>query len=171
MESNKDIFDTVISLDESKTEAIQVSMSTESEVESKREELIYFRETASDYNKKSLWVALSGVIIFVFISFSGLLSIDVTKLMKVMAIGFGIASGLLLLVSLFFTFLFTFSYLKIRKALGIAISGFGLSCLLPFLGIFIWAAIPLWNKLITNRVNKLFIEAGLEPINPPEEII
>lgn len=169
MESNK--FDTVISLDDRKTEVIPVPMSTDMEIESKRGELLYFRETANEYNKKALWVALTGVVLFVLISFSGLFAVDVTKLMKVMAIGFGIASGLLLLVSLFFTFLFTYGYLSIRKAVGVALGGFILSCVLPFLGIFIWVAIPLWNKLITSKVNKLFIEAGLEPINLPEEII
>ena len=171
MESNKDVFDTVISIDERNTEDIPVSMSTEMEIESKREELLYFRETSNAYNKKACWVAVIGVVSFVLLSFSGMLTVDVTKLMKIMAIGFGIASGLLLLISLFFTFLFTYGYLNMRKAIGVAFSGIVLSCILPFLGIFIVAAIPLWNKLITNKINKVFADAGLEPLYVSEEII
>ena len=68
MESNKDVFDTVISIDERNTEDIPVSMSTEMEIESKREELLYFRETANAYNKKACWVAVIGVVSFVLLS-------------------------------------------------------------------------------------------------------
>lgn len=158
-------FDTVVTLeDKTNVHVIDMAMSKESFLEEKREEMLYFRERANDFNKKACWVGVVGVTIFVFLSLSGVLSFEVTTLMKFMSMFVGIAMGLLLLISLFFTFLFTYGLFQINKAIGVAVSGFLLFCILPFLSIFILAAIPLWNRFITKKLDKIFIEQGLEPI-------
>lgn len=170
--SRTNAFDTVVSLDEQKVDQnLEVIMSKEMVLEDKREELLYFRERANDYNKKACLVGFIGIVVFIFLSMSNLLGIDIMSLMKVMSIMVGIAMGLLLIMALFFTFLFTKGYVNLKNATGVVISGSLLFCVSPFLSVLILAAIPMWNRFITKKLNQLFVEGGLEPVLVNEDPI
>lgn len=163
--NNTNSFDTILIVeDKTNQNVIDPAVSRESQLEEKREEMLYFRERANDFNKKACWVGVIGITFFVLISLSGIFDINVLYFMRVTSLLVGIAMGLLLLVSLFFTFLFTYGLFQIKRTIGVAVSGFVLFCVLPFLSIFILAAIPLWNRIITKKLDQIFIEQGLEPI-------
>lgn len=164
MSNNEDLFDKHLSLDTRPDELMEVVKSDIMELEEKREELIYLREKANANNKIACYIGFIGILVFIALSFSGFMGIGLVTLTKGVSILVGGLMSIFLLMSLFFTFHFSLGYIQLKKSSGVAVSGALLFCLIPFISIFVLAAIPAWNRFITGKLNKLFVEGGLEPV-------